>query len=178
MLIDRFIISKILTKYNIKITGALHVGAHECEERDFYQSIGLQDSDVYWIDALEEKVTLNRDNGIPNIYQGVISDCDDKDVEFLRTNNNQSSSILELDTHLRHHPGIHVVEKRKLQTTTLDTFVERHSIPIEKCNFWNFDIQGAELLALKGGIESLQHARVLYLEVNEEHLYKDCGSYS
>jgi hypothetical protein len=41
--------------------------------------------------------------------------------------------------------------------------------------FGIFDIQGAELLALKGATESLKHAQVLYLEVNEEYLYKNCG---
>jgi len=34
-------------------------------------------------------------------------------------------------------------------------------------NFWNFDIQGA--------IQSIQDAELLYLEVNEKELYKNCG---
>jgi hypothetical protein len=43
------------------------------------------------------------------------------------------------------------------------------------CNFWNFDIQGAELLALKGATDWLPYADALYLEVNEKELYKKCG---
>lgn len=168
-------IQKLLKIHGISVTGVLHVGAHDCEENDFYRALGLQDSDVYWIDALEEKVSAGYAKGIPNIYQAVVSDEDNKVVEFKRTNNNQSSSILDLDTHLRHYPGIRVVETRALKTTTIDSFVDEKRIPIEKCNFWNFDIQGAELLALKGATESLKHAQVLYLEVNEEYLYKNCG---
>ena len=42
-------------------------------------------------------------------------------------------------------------------------------------NFWNFDIQGAELMALKGAIHSIRYAKALYLEVNEKELYKNCG---
>jgi hypothetical protein len=40
---------------------------------------------------------------------------------------------------------------------------------------WNFDIQGAELLALKGGKDSLQHVDCLYLEVNDREVYIGCA---
>ena len=42
-------------------------------------------------------------------------------------------------------------------------------------SFWNFDIQGAELLALKGATKSIQHVKALYIEVNEKELYKNCA---
>jgi DNA-directed RNA polymerase len=42
-------------------------------------------------------------------------------------------------------------------------------------NFWNFDIQGAELLALKGAEESIKYAKALYLEVNTEEVYQGCA---
>lgn len=41
--------------------------------------------------------------------------------------------------------------------------------------FWNFDIQEAELMALKGATRSIQYAKAIYLEVNEKELYKNCG---
>ena len=42
-------------------------------------------------------------------------------------------------------------------------------------DFWNFDIQGAELMALKGGTKAIEHAKVIYLEVNTEEVYKGCA---
>ena len=45
----------------------------------------------------------------------------------------------------------------------------------DKYNFWNFDIQGAELKALYGATKSIQFAKAIYLEVNEKELYKGCG---
>ena len=30
-------------------------------------------------------------------------------------------------------------------------------------------------MALKGAVKSIKHAKVLYLEVNEKELYKNCG---
>jgi hypothetical protein len=41
--------------------------------------------------------------------------------------------------------------------------------------FWNFDIQGAELMALKGASNANRYAKPLYLEVNEKELYKCCA---
>ena len=42
-------------------------------------------------------------------------------------------------------------------------------------NFVNIDIQGAELLALKGMTATLPYIDYLYLEVYTKHLYKDCA---
>ena len=36
---------------NINITGIFHVGAHECEELLFYNSFGVKNEDIVWIDA-------------------------------------------------------------------------------------------------------------------------------
>ena len=37
------------------------------------------------------------------------------------------------------------------------------------------DIQGCELLALKGAKTALARVDALYMEVNEKELYKGCG---
>jgi len=58
---------------------------------------------------------------------------------------------------------------------TVDTFFERNNLDSTNYDFWNFDIQGAELMALQGGIESIKHVKALYLEVNEKELYQKCG---
>ena len=41
-------------------------------------------------------------------------------------------------------------------------------------NFLNFDIQGAELKALKGMENYLSQVDYLYSEVNSDYVYKDC----
>ncbi len=175
MLIDFQTIKKILQQYNIEITGVLHIGAHDCEEFDFYYKLGLKDDNIIWIEAIEDKVERDKSKGIKNIYNHVITDKDDENVTFNVSNNIQSSSILELGTHLIEHPWVHYTKKLILKSITIDTFVKRNNIDIQKNNFWNFDIQGAELLALKGAKESIQNVKVLYLEVNEKELYINCG---
>ena len=176
MLISVEDIKQVLLSKNIIINGVFHIGAHECEELDFYNNIlGVKSEDIIWIDAIISKVIDAKIKGIQNIYNAVITDKDDEDVVFNVSNNNQSSSVLEFGTHSTEHPGIVYVNQVSCKSITVDTFFEMNNIDASKCNFWNFDIQGAELLALKGATNSLQYAKALYLEVNEKELYKKCG---
>jgi len=128
-----------------------------------------------WVDAMPDKVREAHERGIPNIYAAVITDRDGDEVEFNVANNGQSSSVLELGTHLTEHPHIHYVNKIKTTSETINTFFARNQIDASKLNFWNFDIQGAELLALKGAIDVIQYTDAIYLEVNEKELYVNCG---
>lgn len=175
MLIKQEAVIDALAKAGITPRGVLHIGAHECEELPFYQRIGVSKDNMVWIDAVSSKVQQAKDKGIPNVFQAVITDKDDDTVTFKITNNVQSSSILEFGTHAVHHPWIHFVSQSEEKTVTLDTFFKQNMLEPSLYNFWNFDIQGAELLALKGGIDALQHAQIIYLEVNTEEVYKGCA---
>ena len=166
---------KALLYNNINIKGVFHLGAHECEELLFYNSFGVKNEDIVWIDAVENKVNEAIQRGIPNVYNSLITDKDDEDVFFNVSNNIQSSSILEFGTHSQEHPQVVYIDKVLKKSITIDTFFERNDLDASKYNFWNFDIQGAELLALKGATKSLQYAKALYLEVNEKELYKNCA---
>ena len=175
MLIGFEEINNILLSHNIIINGALHIGAHDCEELDFYNSLGLMNNDIVWIDAIPDKVKQAIDRGIPNVYNAVITDKDDVEVTLNVSNNIQSSSILEFGTHSQEHPSIIYVDKIIQNSITVDSFFKRNNIDASHFNLWNFDIQGAELMALQGARESIFYADALYLEVNEKELYKNCA---
>jgi FkbM family methyltransferase len=175
MLISFEEINKILLSNKITISGSLHIGAHECEELSFYNKLGLKNEDIVWIDAIPVKVQEAKNRGIPNVHNAVITDKDDEEVVFNVSNNNQSSSVLEFGTHSQEHPWVVYVDKLNQKSITIDTFFQRNNIDASKYNFWNFDIQGAELMALKGSTQSIKYAKALYLEVNEKELYKNCG---
>lgn len=175
MLIPFTEINDMLTRHTIQCTGALHIGAHDCEELPFYSQLGVLARDVLWIDAIPSKVQEAKVRGIPNVYNAVITDTDDEDVVFNVSNNVQSSSILEFGTHAKEYPRVIYVDKLHLKSITIDSFFERNKLDPSKYTFWNFDIQGAELLALKGATKYLHYAKALYLEVNVKELYKGCG---
>lgn len=176
MLINSEIIQNILTEYNIKIKGVLHLGAHNCEELWFYQRLGLDvNKEIIWIEAIPEKVEEVKKRGIVAIYNEIISDKDNEEITFNIANNGQSSSFLNLKTHLIAHPDVKYINSFKSKTITLNTFYKKNNLDKYKYNFWNFDIQGAELLALNGANNILPNVDILYLEVNEKELYENCG---
>jgi hypothetical protein len=104
-----------------------------------------------------------------------MSDADDVETAFNIANNGQSSSLLEFGTHATEHPSITFVARETVRTVTVDTFFARQNIDCAAHNFWNFDIQGAELMALRGAERSLPFADALYLEVNAAPLYQGCA---
>ena len=175
MLIGFDEIMKVLIENNIYIFGSFHIGAHDCEELGFYNLLGIPREDIIWIDAIPAKVEEAKNRGIPNVYNAVITDKDDEEIVFHISNNVQSSSVLELGTHAQEHPSVVYVDNLEQKSVTVDTFFERNDIDASRHNFWNFDIQGAELMALKGARESIKYAKAIYLEVNENELYKNCG---
>jgi FkbM family methyltransferase len=175
MLIDPNVVTAILNATKTPLNGVLHIGAHDCEEMKFYNSWGVPEDKIVWVDAIQAKVDQGKSRGIPNIYQAVVTDKDDATVVFHQSNNVQSSSILNLKTHLQEHPWVHYVNHTSMQTITIDTFFKRNNLDASQYTFWNLDIQGAELLALKGGVESLKYANALYLEVNVKELYENCA---
>ena len=145
MLISFENIQNCLLLNNIHINGSFHIGAHDCEELEFYKKLGIENNDVVWIDALPSKVKEATKRGIPNVYNAVITDKDDEGVDFNISNNVQSSSVLEFGTHAQEHPDVVYVHTIQVKSITIDTFFERNTIDASKYNFWNFDIQGQNL---------------------------------
>jgi FkbM family methyltransferase len=165
----------LVVKHKLNVSGILHIGAHECEELEQYICNGVKKENTYWVEAMEDKVNLNKNKyNELNIYNATIDLQDGNEVVFKITNNGQSSSILEFGTHEKNHPHVHVVRNVIKKTSRMDTIIEKNNIPIEKINFINLDIQGVELRALKSMEKYLHHIDYIYTEVNIEEVYKGC----
>jgi hypothetical protein len=175
MLIDFDVVYKFLHENGRTPRGVFHVGAHECEEKKAYNDKGIPDSSIIWVDGNFDLVTKMKSKGVPNIYFALVDEVE-RSVNFHITNNGQSSSILEMGSHATKYPHIIVTETRTQKTTTIEKLRNQENIDFSNLNFWNFDIQGAELLALKGAGNLLSYADALYLEVNTEEVYKNCAT--
>lgn len=161
----------LVEKYDINFKGVLHVGAHECEELTEYENF-LPRNKILWIEAIPEKVKLCKER-YPNInIENVIVSDKIENVNFNISNNGQSSSILELGLHLNYYPGINYVASFNATTSLLKDILPKYDI---EYNFLNFDIQGAELKALKGMEDYLHNVDYLYTEVNSDYVYKNCA---
>lgn len=167
-------LSDLVARHNLKVSGILHIGAHKCEELPDYLKLGVPLEKIIWVEANADLCIQARQR-IPGvqIYPLTVTDTDNKDCNFIITNNGESSSILELGTHKTNVPWVVEVERRLQKGKTIDTFCAEEKIP--PFNFVNMDIQGAELQALKGMRKALEQVNYLYLEVNIKPVYVGCA---
>lgn len=168
-------ISYVFHKYDIKPKGIIHIGAHKCEERSIYNKVGVSDDNIIWIEANQDLVQFVNQNlkGV-NIIQGVVSDKEEE-VDFMITNNLESSSIFAFGTHSKHHPHVMASKYIKVNSITLPKLFEKNNINPSNFDMLVMDIQGAEFNALKGMESILNNFNHIYLEANEEELYVGCG---
>jgi FkbM family methyltransferase len=166
----------IVNKYG-RPKGIIHIGAHLMEERSDYLSHGL--NNIIWVEANPKIYSniefINHENSNERVFNYAISNVDDVVVKFNITNNGQSSSLLELDKHKIHHPHIHVSEIISVSSKRMKSLILENDININDYDFLNIDIQGAELLALKGFGDLLNGIKYIYTEINTNTLYKDCA---
>ena len=170
MLID---FRTLIKKYNFTPKGVLHIGGHTGQEAEVYDEICA--GNVVWIEANPEvyKRLLRHLEQYPRQIgiHALVSDTDGLTMDFnISSNDGQSSSILELGTHKDVHPEVTYVNKIELTSSRVDMI----DYDFDGLDFLNIDLQGAELLALKGMGTLLNQFNYLYLEVNWAELYKGC----
>ena len=85
----------LIDKIGIKVRGILHIGAHECEEIGDYIRYGVPMDNIYWVEAMANKVDLMK-RRIPSlkIFQAVICDVDNESISFdIFLNSNKCASL-------------------------------------------------------------------------------------
>jgi FkbM family methyltransferase len=157
-----------------KLRGVIHVGAHEGQERDFYQQMGAEF--VIWHEANPEiyKRLMDRLSQYPNQdgYNHAVSDFNGKIKFNVSNNDGSSSSILNLKNHKNYYPHINYEKQIEVDCVTLDEFYVN-----EEGNFnaLFIDVQGAEYKVLCGAEKLLTNdIDYVYTEVNYEELYEGC----
>jgi FkbM family methyltransferase len=83
---------------------------------------------------------------------------------------NKSSSLLPPDKTLETYKWLEFKKTIKVKTTRLDTFLSSRNITI--VDFAHMDVQGAELMVLKGAGEKISSVKNIWLEVEAIPLYK------
>lgn len=172
----------LMPRYGLAPTGIVHAGAHEGQERDAYLACGVRD--VLWIEANEELLPRLRAHVEPFgqcVVHACLSDVAGVEVTFHITdsddhsNRGQSSSFLDLDYHSVASPDVYVVRDVTMVTTTIDAVMGDHWADAPAGLVLSTDLQGVDLLALKGAVATLEKCEAVYLECNIEELYLGCG---
>jgi len=156
------------------IRGVIHIGAHRAEEGGDYRAHGIKH--ILWIEADPRKVGWLKEHVNEPVLNYAICGEDDVQLDLhLSTNDGASSSLLQPKEHLFKHPGVGFSGTVEVRGITLDTLLRRTGVDPKLHNFISIDIQGAELLALKGATATLPHTDAIYTEVNFIEMYKGCG---
>lgn len=168
---------ELLQKYNINITGVVHLGGSTGQERQEYDDV--TNGKVIWVEAIPSVYEELKNNLIPYPNQiallGCLSNVDDKYIDFNISNNeSQSSSIFELGLHKDVHPEVHYVDKITVKANRFDTLIKLHNVDIDGCNFLNTDLQGAESLAIEGMGDLIKQFDWVWSEVNKKETYLGC----
>jgi FkbM family methyltransferase len=156
--------------------GIIHIGAHEGNEVNSYLKMGIKN--ILFIEANPEVFEKLRENikDFPNV-RAVNFAISNKNgtISFHVTSFDQCSSILPLKKHLELNPNITEVKQITVPSKTLDTLLKDLNLNPENYNLLNIDIQGAELLALEGAVETLKYIEAVISEVNFAELYEGCA---
>lgn len=156
------------------IRGVIHIGAHRAQERPHYLSAGIKN--IIWIEADPRLATWLEEHCDEPVFNFAICDEDDVGVDlYIASNDGVSSSILMPKEHLFKHPNIGFGESARVEGVTLDSLLWRAGLKAADYNFINMDIQGAELLALRGMTKTLPYIDTVYTEVNFIEMYEGCG---
>ncbi len=167
----------LIERYDLKPTGIFHVGASTGQEIPLYQEMGIEH--MVFIEALPKVYTRLQRNlkGIPYAIaiNACITDEDGVEVKFnIANNEGESSSIFAFGTHKEVHPEVRYTGTVQLTTSRVDTIAAMYNLDLSNYDFLNVDVQGAELLVLKGMGEELRKINFAYIEVNEKELYRGC----
>ena len=155
-------------------SGVIHMGAHRGGEAPIYD--WLQKKTI-WIEANPQIIPELIDNVSRFPYQKIIhallSNQDDENIEFkISSNDSASSSIFDFGKKSLEQ-NLKMVSKVNLKSQKFDTIVKKQLIELNDYNFWVVDLQGSELLALKGAINSLNKCKSILIEVSKSEYYSN-----
>lgn len=151
-------LENLYNKYNLKINGVIHVGAHYGEEHKTYKKLNIQNITYFeavpkTFKVLEEKI---KDAKLYNIGLG----DEEKIVEMFVEDLDKygCSSILEPSSNYNGYATFTKINN--IQIKQLDSF------NISDSNFLNIDVQGYELNVLKGSVKTLEDIDYIMCEVH------------
>lgn len=171
----------LINQFMSRAKGILHLGAHKGQERTIYYKLGKP---VVWVEALPQ-IHAHLQKNIQSYSNqqalcAVLGNKNGVQTKFHISNNANgvSSSIFPFGEHgngdksLWPSLKLKMVDSVTLPMIRLDTLLSANNIPAANYDFWVFDLQGAELLALQGAGDLMQTCTALYTEVSTVDVYQ------
>lgn len=160
-----------------ELKGVIHVGANTGREREIYASYGLN---VLWIEPVpwlfKELKSAISSYPSQRALEYLVLDKDDQTITLHVSNNEgESSSVMDFALHRDVWPSVYFTRDIEIRSHKLDTIIDREHIDLAGYDGLVLDVQGSELLVLKGAQQVLQHARMVRVEVADFEAYAGCA---
>lgn len=161
-----------MARHGVRPRGVLQVGAHQGQEVDRFRNLKLDpivlvEANPALAEALRDKYAGAND---VTVIEGAASDSEGS-ARFNLASMDQSSSLLPAAKHSELYPKIKFDETVEVRTFRLDDALAAAGIDPAGLNLLVMDIQGAELMALRGATGLLPHVDAIQLEINFDELY-------
>jgi FkbM family methyltransferase len=158
------------------VPGVIHVGANTGQERDLYEKHGLR---VIWIEPIPEVYSRLQHALLrypkQRALQYLVTDRDDAEYAFhIANNDGASSSIYEFQLHKEVWPEVAYDRTVTMRSMTLTSLLKQESINPSDYPALIMDVQGSELLVLKGAIDILPAFGFIKTEVADFESYVGC----
>ncbi len=165
-------------KYISESNGVLHLGAHRGTEAAVYDWFNKK---VLWIEAIPYIFEELEDNIKKHFNQkaiyAVLGDQDNKKVNFYISNSDGScSSVFDFSDGVKNKNlwvdrNLKMTSVLKLNMKKIDTIFKENNIDANHYNHWVIDLQGSELLALKGAENSIKFCKSISIEISKKEYY-------
>lgn len=164
--------NSLIRKYDINVTGVIHVGGHIGQEMETYRKNNVDNLIVFEPQQVPfQKLKSVVDSlDFPNIQlvnKALGNSCNT--VEMTCNDDGLCSSILNPKHVLEQYPNIIFDRKETVEMVTMDSVIDEN----HNYNFLNMDTQGYELEVLKGAKNTLQKIDCVYTEVNNTEVYEN-----
>ena len=159
-------LNELYRKYNMNISGVIHIGAHFGEEQNEYKLLGINKI-IYFEPVKKTFNKLKEKIGDDAVLFNYALGNENKEIEMYveEADAYGCSSILKPSDNYKNVKFNYgeIVQMKRLDDIEFD---------FTNYNFMNIDVQGYELEVLKGSIEILKYINYIMCEINRFILEK------
>lgn len=162
--------------HGVSVAGVVHVGANRGDEIAQYDALDARR--VVFVEANPQLAAGLRARfaGRGDVAIGEFAAADaEGETDFHLTSFDQSSSLLKLKRHADIYPEIVAAGTIRVVKRRLDDALAQMGFAEERFDLLALDIQGAELMALRGAPGLLGRVRAVNCELAFEELYEGCA---
>jgi FkbM family methyltransferase len=153
-------LNELHRKYNMKIHGVIHIGAHFGEEQNIYKLLNINKISYFEPVGKTFKKLKERVGNNANLFNYALGN-ENKEIEMYveEADAYGCSSLLKPSDNYKNVKFNYgeIVQMKRLDDIEFD---------FNDYNFMNIDVQGYELEVLKGSVKTLEHMDYIMSEIN------------